>query len=204
MLSEEEWLLLAERQRLALTGMGRDRKGRDERNLLPVHLQHRRLPVFVELPGARDWQYGIESGLGRPVQRPLGALELHVPCCMRQLRRVKLCWGGGWLRAGRGAPPWAAARSPSKTRNARSPCGPSGATSASGPRAELAPRACRWPGGACRTSLRFPCRGIVASGSSSLCRRPASGVSPRRLCPAPPTIPEGSWRVARRPSLDLC
>ena len=77
----------AERQRLALTGMGRDGEGRDERNLLPVHLQHRRLPVLVELPGALRRQYGIESGLRRSVQRPLGALELHVPCCVRRFRR---------------------------------------------------------------------------------------------------------------------
>ena len=68
-----------ERQRLALTGMGRDGEGGDQRNLLPFDLEHRGLSVLVQLPGFRDRQNRKQPALGRAVQRPVRALELHVP-----------------------------------------------------------------------------------------------------------------------------
>ena len=38
--------IFAGRQRLALAGVGRDGEGRDQRNLLPLHLEHRVFPAL--------------------------------------------------------------------------------------------------------------------------------------------------------------
>ena len=64
--------IFAGRQRLALARVGSDGEGRDQRNLLPLNLEHRVFSALVQEPFSCLWHDGVESGFLRAVQRPLG------------------------------------------------------------------------------------------------------------------------------------
>ena len=58
--------------------MGRDTKGRGERNLLSLDLEYRVLPLTIQGPDPLHRADGIDTGFVNAIQLPCGTLELHV------------------------------------------------------------------------------------------------------------------------------